>query len=55
MLGQQLADVVRILAVRSISAARGAIFSCASWRIMSRRSASSWGIAYASVVAVVTP
>ena len=42
-------------AVRSISAARGAIFSCASWRIMSRRSASSWGIAYASVVAVVTP
>ena len=31
-------------AVRSISAARGAIRSCASWRIMSRRSASSWGM-----------
>ena len=45
VLGEQLADVLRVLPVRSISAARGAIFSCASWRIMSRRSASSSGMA----------
>ena len=30
--------------LRSMSPARGAIFSCASWRTMSRRSSASWEI-----------